>query len=353
MHLSDLWFIAIAVLWAGYFVLEGFDFGVGILLPVLGRDQGRRRIMINTIGPSLGRQRGLAAHRGRRHLRGVPRLVRVHVQRLLPATAAHPGRADHPRRRVRVPRQAGERGLAAQLGHGDLRRLAAARDLVGRGLRQRAARHPAERGAQLRRQLLHHAEPVLTAGRAGHADPVHLGWCPVPGPEDHGGPAPGGDNGGPAVRAGGGRRGRRFPRLDRVQLPGGRARRHWRRLRDLGRRSGGRAAGRPGGRGPAARGPGVRRRRGRHRGGHRRAVHRPLPERAAVHDQRRVHPDHRQRVLDGEDAGGNDRRRLHLPALRAGLPGAGPTGYSASALAPLRSLRTARPQAQRPTAVGR
>jgi len=51
MHLSDLWFIAIAVLWAGYFILEGFDFGVGILLPVLGRDQARRRVMINTIGP--------------------------------------------------------------------------------------------------------------------------------------------------------------------------------------------------------------------------------------------------------------------------------------------------------------
>jgi cytochrome bd ubiquinol oxidase subunit II len=51
MHLSDLWFIAIAVLWAGYFVLEGFDFGVGILLPVLGRDETTRRVMINTIGP--------------------------------------------------------------------------------------------------------------------------------------------------------------------------------------------------------------------------------------------------------------------------------------------------------------
>jgi cytochrome d ubiquinol oxidase subunit II len=51
MHLSDLWFIAIAVLWAGYFVLEGFDFGVGILLPVLGRDNTGRRVMINTIGP--------------------------------------------------------------------------------------------------------------------------------------------------------------------------------------------------------------------------------------------------------------------------------------------------------------
>jgi cytochrome d ubiquinol oxidase subunit II len=51
LHLSDLWFIAIAVLWAGYFVLEGFDFGVGILLPVLGRDETRRRVLINTIGP--------------------------------------------------------------------------------------------------------------------------------------------------------------------------------------------------------------------------------------------------------------------------------------------------------------
>jgi cytochrome d ubiquinol oxidase subunit II len=51
MHLSDLWFIAIAVLWAGYFVLEGFDFGVGILLPFLGRDDTGKRVMINAIGP--------------------------------------------------------------------------------------------------------------------------------------------------------------------------------------------------------------------------------------------------------------------------------------------------------------
>jgi cytochrome bd ubiquinol oxidase subunit II len=51
VHLSDLWFIAIAVLWAGYFVLEGFDFGVGILLPVFGRTDTERRVMINTIGP--------------------------------------------------------------------------------------------------------------------------------------------------------------------------------------------------------------------------------------------------------------------------------------------------------------
>jgi cytochrome d ubiquinol oxidase subunit II len=51
VDLSTVWFILIAVLFTGYFVLEGFDFGVGILLPVLGRDDRQRRVLINTIGP--------------------------------------------------------------------------------------------------------------------------------------------------------------------------------------------------------------------------------------------------------------------------------------------------------------
>ncbi|MEZ5374419.1 MAG: cytochrome d ubiquinol oxidase subunit II [Microthrixaceae bacterium] len=70
MELTTVWFILIAVLWTGYFVLEGFDFGVGMLFPVLGRDPGagdspdgatpedgpesgeiRRRVMLSTIGP--------------------------------------------------------------------------------------------------------------------------------------------------------------------------------------------------------------------------------------------------------------------------------------------------------------
>jgi cytochrome d ubiquinol oxidase subunit II len=51
MSLNDVWFLLIAVLWTGYFILEGFDFGVGMLLPVLGRDEARRRVLINTIGP--------------------------------------------------------------------------------------------------------------------------------------------------------------------------------------------------------------------------------------------------------------------------------------------------------------
>lgn len=51
MDLTTVWFILIAVLFTGYFVLEGFDFGVGMLLPVLGRNDRERRVLINTIGP--------------------------------------------------------------------------------------------------------------------------------------------------------------------------------------------------------------------------------------------------------------------------------------------------------------
>ena len=46
-----IWFVLIAILYAGYFVLDGFDMGVGILLPILGKDDRTRRMMINSIGP--------------------------------------------------------------------------------------------------------------------------------------------------------------------------------------------------------------------------------------------------------------------------------------------------------------
>ncbi|MEA2011208.1 MAG: cytochrome d ubiquinol oxidase subunit II [Actinomycetota bacterium] len=52
LNLETLWFVLIAVLWIGFFFLEGFDFGVGILLPFIGKDDEDRRVMINTIGPT-------------------------------------------------------------------------------------------------------------------------------------------------------------------------------------------------------------------------------------------------------------------------------------------------------------
>ncbi|MFF1833688.1 cytochrome d ubiquinol oxidase subunit II [Streptomyces sp. NPDC058231] len=51
MELHDIWFVLIAVLWTGYFFLEGFDFGIGVLTKLLARDRKERRVLINTIGP--------------------------------------------------------------------------------------------------------------------------------------------------------------------------------------------------------------------------------------------------------------------------------------------------------------
>jgi cytochrome d ubiquinol oxidase subunit II len=51
VSLPELWFVLIAFFWAGYFLLEGFDFGVGALLPFLPRDERERRAMLDSIGP--------------------------------------------------------------------------------------------------------------------------------------------------------------------------------------------------------------------------------------------------------------------------------------------------------------
>ncbi len=51
MNLPDVWFAIIAVFWTGFFVLEGFDFGVGALHGVIGRTEAGRRTVINTIAP--------------------------------------------------------------------------------------------------------------------------------------------------------------------------------------------------------------------------------------------------------------------------------------------------------------
>jgi cytochrome d ubiquinol oxidase subunit II len=51
MSYNILWFVFITVLYTGFFILEGFDFGVGILLPFFGRNDQQRRTIINTIGP--------------------------------------------------------------------------------------------------------------------------------------------------------------------------------------------------------------------------------------------------------------------------------------------------------------
>jgi cytochrome d ubiquinol oxidase subunit II len=51
MQLNQIWFLIVGFLFIGYFVLDGFDFGVGMSLPFLGKDDTDRRVLINTIGP--------------------------------------------------------------------------------------------------------------------------------------------------------------------------------------------------------------------------------------------------------------------------------------------------------------
>lgn len=51
MQLNEIWFLIVGVLFIGYFILDGFDFGVGIALPFLGKDDTDRRVLINAIGP--------------------------------------------------------------------------------------------------------------------------------------------------------------------------------------------------------------------------------------------------------------------------------------------------------------
>ncbi len=51
IHLNNIWYVIIAIFWVGFFVLEGFDFGVGMLHSFIGKDDVERRIAVNAIGP--------------------------------------------------------------------------------------------------------------------------------------------------------------------------------------------------------------------------------------------------------------------------------------------------------------
>src|SRR5262245_58195865 len=149
MDLETFWFVLIAVLWAGYLALEGFDFGVGMLLPWVGRDDDDRSSMLRTIGP------GWDGNEVRRVLRGVPRLVRDDVLRLLRRSAARPLLPHHSRGLVRmaveerepalavvldVVQHGRERGRSARLGHRALEPRARRSHRLKRELRRRLHR---------------------------------------------------------------------------------------------------------------------------------------------------------------------------------------------------------------------
>ncbi len=163
MQLTTVWFILIAVLWTGYFVLEGFDFGVGILLPFLGRSDTDRRTMINSIGPVWDGNEVWLLTAGGATFAAFPlwyaSLFSGFYLALLLILVALILRGVSFEFRGKVDSAA----LAAGLGPGHLLGLGAARAAVGGGLRQHRPRGPAERRARHDRQPAHPAQPVRAA----------------------------------------------------------------------------------------------------------------------------------------------------------------------------------------------
>ena len=184
MSLEEFWFVLIAVLWAGYFVLEGFDFGVGMLLPFVPRRRARSRHPAGGHRPRLGRQRGVAGGRCGRDLRRVPRVVRDDVLGLLHRAAAHPRPADRAGRRVRVAR-AGRRpplarGVALVRDRGQLRRAVP----LGRRPLEPAARRAGERRRRLHRRRPRPVQPLLGRRRPRGGGALRLPRRGLPDPAD-------------------------------------------------------------------------------------------------------------------------------------------------------------------------
>jgi hypothetical protein len=113
MAFVPLWFVLIAVLWTGFFVLEGFDMGVGMLHGVIGKDETGKQTVLATSGPLWdGNEVWLVAAAA--GMRRVPRLVCHSVLRFLPACRPAAGRPHPARDIVRVPGARTRRGAGTE-----------------------------------------------------------------------------------------------------------------------------------------------------------------------------------------------------------------------------------------------
>ncbi len=254
MELTTVWFALIAVLWIGYFVLEGFDFGVGILLPILGRDEPERRAMLRTIGPVWDGNEVWVLVAGGATFAAFPEWYAtlfsgfyLALFLILVALIVRGIGIEYRNKR-------GDASLALALGPRDRDRQLPAGAAVGRRVRQHRGRRADRRRQAVHRQPAHAAQPVRAAGRADHAAAVRDPRPDLPGPQDRRRDPGAGERAGPAGRAGHGRGrggvpavGERHPRRRRLHGGGGRG----------GPRLRGRAAREP----AAARGLGVRRAR--------------------------------------------------------------------------------------------
>ena len=217
MELTTVWFSLIAILWIGYFVLEGFDFGVGMLLPILASNDRERRVLINTIGPVWDGNEVWLLVAGGATFAAFPEWYATLFSGfylpllLILLTLIVRGLAFEYRAKGDTDRWRSRWDAAIIVGS----YVPAA--AVGRGLRQHPPRGADRRAGRVRRRVLQPAQPLRPARRRDDA-------AAVPHPRRHvrlaedrrGDPPPGPCPGGPDRGRSGGR-GRRLPRLD----PGG------------------------------------------------------------------------------------------------------------------------------------
>ncbi len=183
MELHTVWFILIAFLWVAYFTLEGFDMGVGILMPILGRNDRERRQIINTIGPVWDGNEVWLLTAGGATFAAFPEWyatlfsgfylpLLLIVLALIVRGVAFEYRHQRP-------------GATWKLvGPGDLLGLAGAGVPVGGGVRQHRPRCADRREQGVHGQPVHPAQPDRAARRLRHADPLRHPRRDLPGAQD-------------------------------------------------------------------------------------------------------------------------------------------------------------------------
>jgi cytochrome d ubiquinol oxidase subunit II len=164
--LEILWFWLVAVLWAGYFLLEGFDFGVGMLLPSLPRSERERSTMFETIGPVWDGNEVWLVVAGGATFAAFPAGTR-RCSRLLPRPAADPRPADRPRRLVRVAREERQPALARGVAWANTVGSVGAPLRLGRRAGQPRARLPLDSDGNFTGNVLDLFSPTR-CWRAGH-----------------------------------------------------------------------------------------------------------------------------------------------------------------------------------------
>ena len=117
--LKFIWWLLLGVLLIGFAIMDGFDLGVGMLLPFIAKDDTERRVVINTVGPVWeGNQVWLILGRGC-YFCGLARALRRELLGLLPRHAPGSGGAHLKARGIQIPQQNAECPLARKLGLGD------------------------------------------------------------------------------------------------------------------------------------------------------------------------------------------------------------------------------------------